>query len=353
MVGVCDNRGMSVTHLGRPLLAVLAAALLAAPLIAQTVAPAAARAQYNPPRTPWGDPDLQGIWPSTEMVNVPLERPEKFGTRLMLSDVEFKDVQAAVAKQASLSNQDFDVTNPAPELQALGDFGDGTAPPPHWLERSGVSRQTSLIVQPANGRLPRMTPAGEAHQKNVRTTYVQRSNFASPSDLGPYDRCISRGIVGSMMPVVYNTGTEIMQIPGVVILRHEMIHETRVVPLDGRPHLPPVFRTYMGSSRGSWDGNTLVVRTIGVNGRNGLEGNGQLILTSDRAEFVERFTPTGPNTLQYEVTVTDPATWTAPIKISFPLQRQADYQMLEYACHEGNYSMRNTLSGSRAEERAK
>jgi hypothetical protein len=109
----------------------------------------------------------------------------------------------------------------------------------------------------------------------------------------------------------------------------------------------------MGSSRGSWDGNTLVVRTIGVNGRNGLEGNGQLILTSDRAEFVERFTPTGPNTLQYEVTVTDPGTWTAPVRISFPLDRQSNYQMLEYACHEGNYSMRNTLSGSRAEEKLK
>lgn len=327
--------------------------LLAAPLVAQTTVPAAARAPYSPPRTPWGDPDLQGIWPSTEMVNVPLERPEKYGTRLMLTDAEFKETQAAVAKQSSLSTQDFDVTNPAPELEALGDFGDGTAPPPHWLERSGVSRQTSLIVSPANGRLPKMTAQGEAHQKNVRTTYVQRSNFNSPSDLGPYDRCISRGIVGSMMPVVYNTGTEIAQIPGYVVLRHEMIHETRIVPLDGRPHLPPVFKSYMGSSRGSWDGNTLVVRTIGVNGRNGLEGNGQLILTSDRAEFVERFTPTGPNTLQYDVAVTDPATWTAPIRISFPLQRQSDYQMLEYACHEGNYSMRNTLSGSRAEERAK
>src|SRR6186713_183351 len=123
---------------------------------------------------------------------------------------------------------------------------------------------SSLIVLPANGRLPKMTAQGEAHQKDVRTTYVQRSGFTRPDDLGPYDRCISRGVVGSMMPVVYNTGTEIMQIPGFVVLRHEMIHETRIVPLDGRPHLPATMKSYMGNSRGQWDGNTLVVRTTGV-----------------------------------------------------------------------------------------
>ena len=307
--------------------------------------------KFTAPRTPWGDPDLQGIWPSTHMVGVPLERPDQFGPRLMMTDAEFKERQQAAAREAALALQDFDVTNPAAELLALGDFGDGTSPPPHWLERGEASRQTSLIVEPANGRLPPMTAQGTAHQKNVRTTYVQRSGFARPEDLGPYDRCISRGVVGSMSPVVYNTGTEILQAPGYVVLRHEMIHEARVVPLDGRPHLPPVIRGYIGNSRGRWDGSTLVVRTTGVNGRNGLDGNGQLLLTSDRAEFVERFTPVGPDTLQYEVTVTDPATWTAPIRIAFPLRRQPDYQLLEYACHEGNYSIRNTLSGSRAEEK--
>ncbi|HEX5110461.1 MAG TPA: hypothetical protein VFV95_18550 [Vicinamibacterales bacterium] len=334
----------------RWLAAALTVIALAPPLLAQTSAPAAPAA-YSPPRTPWGDPDLQGIWPSTHMVEVPLERPERFGTRLMLTDAEFKELQQTIAQQRALAVKDFDVTNPSPELQALGDFGDGTSPPPHWLERGEPSRQSSLIVLPANGRLPKMTSEGEAHQKDVRTTYVQRSNFSRPDDLGPYDRCISRGIVGSMMPVVYNTGTEIMQTPGSVVLRHEMIHETRVVPLDGRAHLSPAIKSYMGNSRGRWDGNTLVVRTVGVNGRNGLDGNGQLLLTSDRAEFIERFTPIGPDTLQYEVTITDPATWTAPVRISFPLRRQSDYQLLEYACHEGNYSIRNTLSGSRAEEK--
>jgi hypothetical protein len=340
---------MSLKMFVQPFVAALVAVALAAPVIAQTSAPA--RSSFAAPRTPWGDPDLEGVWPSTHMVNVPLERPEKYGARLMLTDAEFKEMQQTVAKETALALQDFDITSPSKEHLALGDFGDGTAPPPHWLEKGGVSRQSSLIVEPANGRLPRMTPQGEAHQKNVRTTYVQRSNFARPDDLGPYDRCISRGIVGSMMPVVYNTGTQILQAPGYVVLRHEMIHEARIVPLDGRPHLSPTMRGYMGNSRGRWEGDTLVVRTTGVNGRNGLDGNGQLLLTSDRAEFVERYTLTGPDTLQYDVTVNDPATWTAPIRISFPLQRQSDYQVLEYACHEGNYSIAHTLSGSRAEEK--
>lgn len=340
---------MPLKQLVRWLVVPAATALaVAAPLIAQT---APSQSAYKAPRTPWGDPDLQGIWPSTHMVGVPLERPERYGTRLMLTDAEFRELQQAAARETALALEDFDVTNPSPEHLALGDFGDGTSPPPHWLEKGEVSRQSSLIVEPANGRLPRMTPAGEAHQKDVRTTYVQRSNFERPEDLGPYDRCISRGIVGSMMPVVYNTGTQIIQAPGFVVLRHEMIHEARVVPLDGRPHLPEAMKSYMGSSRGRWDGESLVVRTIGVNGRNGLDGNGQLLLTSDRAEFIERYTLTGSDTLQYEVTVNDPATWTAPIRISFPLRRESDYQLLEYACHEGNYSIANTLSGSRAEER--
>jgi hypothetical protein len=153
------------------------------------------------------------------------------------------------------------------------------------------------------------------------------------------------------MPVVYNNGNEIVQAPGYVVLRNEMIHESRIIPLDGRAQLPATFKSYMGSSRGRWDGNTLVVRTTNLNGENGLQANGQLMLGSDALELTERFTPTGPDTLQYEVTITDPKIWTQPIKVSFPLRRESDYQILEYACHEGNYSMRNTLSGSRSDEK--
>jgi hypothetical protein len=195
-----------------------------------------------------------------------------------------------------------------------------------------------------------MTAEGQARQKLAKTTYIQRTGFNSPSELGPYDRCISRGVVGSMLPVVYNNGNEIVQAPGYVALRNEMIHETRIIPLDGRKALPATFRSYMGDSRGRWEGDTLVVRTTNMNGQNGLQANGQLMLTSDAVELVERFTRTGPDTLQYQVTITDPKTWTRPWTLAFPLQRESGYQIFEYACHEGNYSMRNTLSGSRADE---
>jgi hypothetical protein len=345
---------------------VLLAGLALVPLAGQTRSPAVGEATYSPPRTPWGDPDLQGIWPSTHMVGVPFERPDQFGNRLYLTDAEFRTRQDEAAKQKALDVLDFDITKPPPEIVALGDVGNSTSPPPHWLERGEPSRQSSLIVEPANGKAPPMTAEGQARQKLAKTTYIQQTGFTRPDELGPYDRCISRGVVGSMIPVVYNNGNEIVQAPGYVVLRNEMIHESRIIPLDpfdklrvdgersrtvdGRAPLPSAFKSYMGSSRGRWDGNTLVVRTTDLNGRNGLQANGQLMLTSDALELVERFTPTSSNTLQYEVTITDPKTWTTPWKIAFPLRREPDYQLLEYACHEGNYSMRNTLSGSRADE---
>jgi hypothetical protein len=320
-----------------------------ASVFAQT-RPASSEARYTPPRTAWGDPDLQGVWPSTHMVGVPFERPDRYGNRLYLTDAEFKERQAESEKQQKLDVLDFDLANPPPEIVALGDVGDGTSPPPHWLERGEPSRQSSLIISPANGKAPPMTPEGQARQKLVKTTYFQRTGFKSSDELGPYDRCISRGVVGSMIPVVYNNGNEIVQAPGYVVLRNEMIHESRIIPLDGRPGLPPAFKSYMGDSRGRWDGTTLVVRTTNLNGVNGLQANGQVMLTSDAVEFLERFTRTGPDTIDYQVTVSDPRTWTSPFTIAFPLRRSPDYQLLEYACHEGNYSMRNTLSGSRADE---
>src|SRR5688500_8691915 len=164
------------------------------------------QAPYSPPRTSWGDPDLQGIWPGTDMVGVPFERPERFGTRLYLSDAELKEREQQAAKQQELDVLEFDLQKPPAEIVALGDVGGVTSPPPHWLERGVPSRQSSLIVQPANGRMPAMTPEGAARQKTAGGTYAKQTGFASASELGPYDRCISRGVVGSMMPVVYNNG---------------------------------------------------------------------------------------------------------------------------------------------------
>jgi hypothetical protein len=318
--------------------------------VAGQAPPGTAQGSYTPPRTPWGDPDLQGLWPSTHMVGVPFERPPQFGTRLWLTEEEFLTRQQQAERQEELDLVPFDVENPSQEILAMGDVGGPVSPPPHWLERGEPSRQSSLLIDPPDGRLPEMTPRGKAHQENVKATYVRQTGFRSAADLGPYDRCISRGVVASMMPVVYNNGNLIVQAPGYVVLVNEMIHESRIIPLDGRPHLSSPMSSWMGDSRGRFEGNTLVVTTRNVNGETGAQGNGMMLLMSDRAEITERFTPTGPDTLQYAVTVTDPATWTAPWTASFELRRDADYQLFEYACHEGNMAMRNMLSAARADD---
>ena len=335
-------------------LAVASAVLVAASaaLIAQAPASRGSSAPYSPPRTAWGDPDLQGIWPGTDMVGVPFERPEQFGTRLFLTDAELKTRQAQADKQAELDVLEFDLNKPPAEIVALGDVGGVTSPPPHWLERGVPSRQSSLVVEPANGRLPAMTPDGVERQKGSGGTYRKQTGWNNASELSPYDRCITRGVVGSMMPVVYNNGNEIVQAPGYVAFRNEMIHETRIIPLDGRPTPPASVKSYMGQSRGHFEGNTLVVRTTNLNGRTGMQGNGTMLISSDQAELEERFTPLSADVLQYELTVKDPKTWTQPWKVSFPLKRDSEYQIFEYACHEGNNSMRNILSGSRADEKA-
>jgi hypothetical protein len=311
---------------------------------------------YQPPRTPWGDPDLQGIWPGTEMVGVPLQRPKQFGTRNVLTDEEFAErvAQAKRAEEEALAEIDVftvDVSN-------AGAVGSPTSPPPHWLERGKPSRQASLIIDPPDGQQPPLSPEGEQRagrlraEAQARRARLQGREADTYLDRSLYDRCISRGVIGSILPVIYNNGNQIIQAPGYVAIRNEMIHETRIVPLDGRPHIGEAIKTYMGDSRGWWDGNTLVVETTNLNGRNGIgpNGGGQ---TSDRIKLVERFTLLDADTLLYHVTIDDPGTWTRPWTIAFPWKRDESYGMYEYACHEGNYAMFNILSGSRAADKEK
>jgi hypothetical protein len=330
----------------------LASACLALVVTVSGQGPSTAGGSYTPPKTPWGDPDLQGIWPGTDMVGVPFERPTEYGNRLFLTEEEFKAREKQAQRQAEVDVLDFDLEKPPAEIVALGDVGGVTSPPPHWLERGLPSRQSSLIVDPPDGKLPPFTPEGKARQAGAGGTYMKQTGFKSADELGPYDRCISRGVVGSMMPVVYNNGNEIIQAPGLVAFRNEMIHETRIIPLDSRPFPPAHVKSWMGTSRGRFEGNTLIVVTRNLNGKTGMQGNGMMLMPSDQIEITERFTPLSANILQYEVTVNDPKTWTRPWTASFPLRRDNDYQLFEYACHEGNYAMRNTLSGSRADEQA-
>ena len=298
------------------------------------------------PRTAWGDPDLQGIWPSSEMIGVPLQRDPKLGTRAFLTDEEFAQRQKQASQQEASDSEEFVV--------ARTGGGDGTGPPNHWGERGTPQRQASLIVDPPDGRMPPMTPDGERRAADrARRSSTGAGPFNGPEDLDYYDRCISRGVLGGIAPVVYNNGTQIVQSPGYVAIRYEMIHETRIIPLDGRAPVSAAVRQHSGLARGHWEGDTLVIETANFNGTIGVTGNGRLMPTSDSLRMVERFTRTDANTIQYEATVDDPKTWTGPWRVSFPLKRDDDYGFFEYACHEGNNAMRNILSGARASERDK
>ena len=306
------------------------------------------------PKTPWGDPDLQGFWPGVEMQGVPLQRPARFGTRNALTDEEFAQRARAIKEEEESLVAEIDVftveVNPNCAIRCP------TSPQPHWQETGKPSRQASLIVDPPDGRQPPLSAEGQKRQTDqqaearARRERLQGREADSHLDRSLYDRCITRGVMGSLLPTIYNNGNEIVQGPGVVVIRNEMIHEARVVPLDGRPPLPGAIKSYMGDSRGHWEGNTLVVVTKNLNGRTGVGGNGGG-RSSDRITITERFTLIDKDTLQYTATVDDPGTWTLPWTLSFPWKREPIYGMFEYACHEGNYAMRNILTISRAAEK--
>ena len=324
-----------------------------ATMLAQTASlapPRPAQRAWATPRTPWGDPDLQGLWPGTDFVGVPLQRTEGFGTRNELTDAEFSARLAAAQKQRDEDNADFDINNVPPEVIARGTVGGPVSPPPHWLERGKPSRQASLIVDPPDGRIPAQTADALRRATERQRARLGHGPADSYEDRSLYDRCITRGVLGSILPVIYNNGNQIVQAPGYVAIRNEMIHETRIVPLDGRPQLGPAFRQYLGDSRGHWVGDTLVVETTNLTDRTGAGGNGGFNLYSAATRLTERFARTGPDTLLYSVTIDDPQTWTRPWTIAFPWRLDPTYGFFEYACHEGNYALHNILSGARADE---
>jgi hypothetical protein len=225
-----------------------------------------------------------------------------------------------------------------------------------WGERPRrPARQTSLIVDPPNGKMPSLTPEGRKRQLQIRQTAISaQAPPASWKDYDFYIRCISRGLAGSILPSSYGNGTQIVQAPGFVTILHEKVHEARIIPLDQRPHVGTSIRSYMGDSRGHWDGNTLVVETTNfLDGTTSIGRNGgNAVATSDALRFVERFTRVDPDTMNYELTVDDPRIFTAPWKIAFPITQEPGYELFEYTCHETNYSMTNMLSGARAQEKA-
>lgn len=299
---------------------------------------------YRAPRTSWGDPDLTGVWPATAMTGVPLQRDPALGTRNVLTDDEYAARQAQAAEQREADEAEFDVATA--DTSNAGDVGSPTSPPPHWLERGSPQRQASLIVDPPDGRLPPLTEPGRERQAALRARRASRGPADSYTDRSLYDRCITRGLVGSMLPAIYNAGTQILQAPGHVVIVNEMIHDARVVPLDGRPHVGAEIRQWFGDSRGRFDGDTLVVETTNFTDRTAIAGAQH----SAALKTTERFTRASDDTLLYRVTIDDPETWSAPWTLELPLTRDDTYGMFEYACHEGNLAMAHILSGARAAE---
>ena len=302
-------------------------------LLAVAMPPAAAAQD----RTPWGDPDLQGVWANDAVT--PLERPAGLGARELLTDEELAEAAAANARRR------IDTGGPREGdpilLQGYNQF---------WMPRREVSRQTSLIVDPPDGRIPPLTPAGarreaqafESSQGVPALDASLRRHSDGPEGRSLWERCLTRGL--PRLPDFYNNNALLLQTPDHVVIQLEMIHETRVIPLDRRPHLDGRIRQWHGDPRGRWEGDTLVVETTNFSGKTNFKGS------QEGLRLVERFTRTAPDALLYEVTVTDPDTWTRPWTARIPI-RASDGPLFEYACHEGNYAMHNTLAGARAAEK--
>ena len=296
-------------------------------------------AAWEHPMTAWGDPDLQGIWPVGHMTSTPLERPVEFGERAQLTDEEYaRRVESLDTRSAAYDNEN---TN--------NRIGIG-----HWAETGSPQRQASLIVDPADGRLPALTAAGRQRAETMGSSW-NREVFDSIEDFDSWDRCITRGLPMSMFPFHYNNGIEIMQSPGYVVIRLEMIHETRIIPVDGRPSLDSKIRHWLGESRGRWEGDTLVIETTNFNGQGTSTNRGTVgtprvsYPVSQSFRMVERLSRVSDDRIDYTATIEDPEFLTTSWTVKFPLILDPGYQFFEYACHEDNSAVRNFIETSRFE----
>ena len=320
------------------------AVVMASTLVSgQSGTPPKGGAGWSTPRTAWGDPDLQGTYNSNDNAGVPVERPKAFGQRRELTDEEFAERQ----KQAERAARDDKA-----DRRKLGpeETGDG---PEHWYERGRTSRRTSLVVDPPDGQIPLTAEMRRRFDAWATTTRFAKG-IDSWLDLDLWDRCITKGYPTVMVPQGYNNAYRIMQAPGYVAIVYEVIHDVRIIPLDGRPHVGQSIRQWWGDSRGRWEGDTLVVDMTNFSDKT--MGNQQPIGPyrggGPKQHLVERFRRTGPNDMLYTVTLTDPEAFTMPWTMEIPLTKDDKYRMFEYACHEGNYSIANMLSGARAQDRA-
>jgi len=289
---------------------------------------------WTPPRTPDGQPDLQGVWTTSTLT--PLERPAEFAAKDFLTPAE-----AAAYEKRLLETANNDRRGANAEADVAGAYNQ------FWFERGSKvveTRRTSLIVDPPDGKIPALT--AEAQERAAARAERRRLHPADgPEDFSLNNRCILWPTAGPpMLPGGYNNNYRIVQSPGYVVILVEMIHDARVIPID-RPHLPQNIRLLMGDSRGHWEGNTLAVETTNFTDKTAFRGSGRNL------HLIERFTRTGPDTIIYEFTVNDPASFTKPWSAQIPMKPRTE-PIFEYACHEGNYAMEGMLGGARREEKA-
>jgi hypothetical protein len=301
------------------------------------VAPVAQERAWTTPRTAWGDPDLQGTW--TNETITPLERPATLADKAFLTEEE----AIAVEQRTAAQRAGADDRTPRGGVGNYNQF---------WLDsgsRVVSTRRTSLVIDPPNGRVP-VRPEAERRRDEDEKRIEDAPDFMSP-----WDRCITRGIPGGMFPAGYNNAYQIMQAPGMVVIFYEMIHEARIIPTDNRPHAPAHLRFWDGDSVGRWEGDTLVVDVTNYNGRgwiatNAAAGRIKGIPQSEQLHVVERFRRVDADTILYQVTIDDPPIYTQPWTVEIPLERNDEYRIYEYACHEGNRAIENILRAGRAQQ---
>jgi hypothetical protein len=299
---------------------------------------------YSAPHTPWGDPDLQGTYTNSDESGIPMARPAQFAGRTPESLT--KAELAALDKQRAAR-----IEQTAETIGATRDNETG-AGPTHWYENYNPKNSRPwMIADPPDYQVPPTTQEAKDRAAKVRAGRrggdgYNRGPFDGPEDFTLYVRCITRGVPGSMMPAIYGNSYDITQGPGVVTIRYEMVHEARVIPLDGRPHVSDAIHSYMGDARGHFEGDTLVVETTNYLEKSATNG------ASDHLTTTERFKPTGPNTIDWSITLDDPHTWTRPWTYGMQLTKDPQSQLFEYACHEGNEGLRHMLEVARAEDKA-
>ena len=300
--------------------AILGAALLAA-------AP-----PWTPPRTSWGDPDLRGTYSNDNEYATPFERPAEFeGKRAAdLTPAEMAEIRRQARQK----------------MIAALPGGDVRGPDDWWLQNLDLTKRSRpwTVVDPPDGKIPALTPAGAARASGrVRSSFLG-GPFDSPEDFNFLERCITKGVPGTMIPSMYSNNYEIVQAPGLVAIRYELLHEQRLIPLDGRPHIGAKIRQHLGDSRGHFEGATLVVETTNFKQTSAYRNSDAATL-----RIVERFTPRSHEILEWSATIEDPHTWTVPWTIAMDLARDRG-GLLFYECHENNYGMQNILRGARAAE---